>query len=137
MNWEAISAVGEIVGALAVFMSLAYLAIQIRAQSKESRAAAMHEIYEGFRNNIADFSDRDIAEIFIKANDDIESLSEVEKFRLVTSGQRILRLWEEAFGMRRRGRLEDDIWNSMNKQYASIMGAPAIHYVWGGQKTVL
>ena len=30
MNWDAIGAVGEIVGASAVVLSLAYLAVQIR-----------------------------------------------------------------------------------------------------------
>ena len=33
MNWEAISAIGEIVGALAVVISLVYLAAQIRNQN--------------------------------------------------------------------------------------------------------
>ena len=34
MNWEAISAVGEIFGAAAVVATLVYLASQIRAQSR-------------------------------------------------------------------------------------------------------
>lgn len=33
MNWDAIGAVGEIVGALAVVISLVYLASQIRIQN--------------------------------------------------------------------------------------------------------
>ncbi len=46
MNWEAIGAIGEIIGALAVFATLVYLAIQIKQNSnmmkaniKEQRAA--------------------------------------------------------------------------------------------------
>ena len=37
MNWEAIGALGEIVGALAVVLTLAYLAIQVR-RAKEAAA---------------------------------------------------------------------------------------------------
>ena len=37
MNWEAIGALGEIVGALAVVLTLAYLAIQVR-HAKEAAA---------------------------------------------------------------------------------------------------
>lgn len=44
VNWEAIGAVGEILGALAVFASLMYLAAQIRGQSKQARASAFQEI---------------------------------------------------------------------------------------------
>ncbi len=48
MNWDAIGAVGEIVGALAVVVSLVYLAIQVRRQNRESSMLAMHEISQAF-----------------------------------------------------------------------------------------
>ena len=48
LNWDAIGAVGEIVGALAVVVSLIYLATQIRTQNIEARLAAVHEISVGF-----------------------------------------------------------------------------------------
>ena len=47
MNWEAIGAIGEIVGAAAVVFSLGYLAVQIRNQNSESRASPMHDISVG------------------------------------------------------------------------------------------
>ena len=34
MDWNAIGAIGEIIGALAVFLTLVYLAIQIRQNTK-------------------------------------------------------------------------------------------------------
>ena len=37
MNWEAIGAVGEILGAIAVLLSLAYLAVQIRQNTASVR----------------------------------------------------------------------------------------------------
>jgi hypothetical protein len=39
MNWDAIGATGEIVGALVVFLTLIYLAIQIRQNTHATRAA--------------------------------------------------------------------------------------------------
>jgi len=44
MNWDAIGAVSEIVGAAAVVISLMYLAVQIRNQNAESKAGAMRDI---------------------------------------------------------------------------------------------
>ena len=41
MNWGAIGAVGEIIGALAVFLTLVYLAIQIRQNTKSVQASAV------------------------------------------------------------------------------------------------
>ena len=42
MNWEIISAVGQMLGAIGVIISIVYLAGQIRNQNKESRRAAMN-----------------------------------------------------------------------------------------------
>ena len=42
MNWDAIGAIGEIVGALAVLATLIYLAIQIR-QSSDTQRAQTHQ----------------------------------------------------------------------------------------------
>ena len=39
MNWDAISAVGEILGAAAVVLSLVYLATQIRQGTSATRTA--------------------------------------------------------------------------------------------------
>ena len=40
MNWEAIGAVGEILGAIGVIVTLGYLAVQIRQNTASNRQAA-------------------------------------------------------------------------------------------------
>src|SRR6266850_4595759 len=42
MNWEMISAVGQMLGAMGVIISIIYLAAQIRNQNKESQRSAMN-----------------------------------------------------------------------------------------------
>jgi hypothetical protein len=37
MNWEMLSAIGQVVAAIGVIISLIYLAVQIREQNKERR----------------------------------------------------------------------------------------------------
>ena len=44
MNWEAIGAIGEILGAAGVIATLAYLAVQIRQNTKMARAATRQEL---------------------------------------------------------------------------------------------
>ena len=39
MNWEAISAIGQIIGAVAVLLSLGYLAFQIRQNTESTRSS--------------------------------------------------------------------------------------------------
>ena len=49
MDWEAIGAVGEILGALGVIASLLYLALQISQSNKVTRATTYHEITKDVR----------------------------------------------------------------------------------------
>lgn len=49
MNWDAIGAIGELVGAVAVVATLGYLAIQIRLQNKEARLAANQDLQRAIR----------------------------------------------------------------------------------------
>jgi len=134
MNWGAIGAISDIVAAFAVVVSLVYLSLQIRAQSRETHALAMHEIAAAFRENIGKFSEEGLADIVIKGIKDIGSLDEKERFILVSSMNQLLRVWEEAYIMNKSGRLDDDLWRSITKQYASFMGSPPVFYVWNIRK---
>jgi len=134
MNWEAVSAVGEIVGAIAVVGSLIFLGLQIRSQNRESRFAAMHEISEAFRDSISQTLDPGIAEILTKAGQGYDSLTDSEKMVVTGFVQRILRVWEEAYHQHQLGRLSDSIWDVMVTQYAAFMSAEGIARVWSGRK---
>jgi len=50
MNWDAVGAVGELIGAVAVVGTLAYLALQIRQQNVGNNASAHNNLLEGFTN---------------------------------------------------------------------------------------
>lgn len=43
INWEAIGAIGEVVGAVGVITTLIYLALQIRQNTSSLKAAAKHD----------------------------------------------------------------------------------------------
>jgi hypothetical protein len=130
MNWDAIGAVGEIIGALAVVASLVYLAIQIRSQNRETRMLAVHETSTAFRESIGVFSDPAKAEIYIRGNADFESLTDTEKFVLIAGMQGILRVWEEAYHQHQAGRLPNQIWDVMSKQYAAVISGQSLANVW-------
>jgi hypothetical protein len=89
MNWEAIGAFGEIIGALAVVATLFYLAVQVRETRKDAKLSAVQAQRSAVQANrelrIQMFlSERDspyIPAIRIKA-DAGEDLSEEENLRL-------------------------------------------------------
>ena len=62
MNWDVIGVVAEVLGASGVVVSLIYLTGQVRAQNRESRLAAMHEIAIGLREAYSPFASIETAE---------------------------------------------------------------------------
>ena len=45
MNWDALGSIGEIVGAIAVVSTLAYLSVQIRQGTKAARIQTAHDTF--------------------------------------------------------------------------------------------
>lgn len=79
MNWAAIGAIGELVGAAAVLVTLIYFAIQIRGLSADSYAALLARLDEGERDlRRANIEHTDL---ILKANNRDE-LNDAERFKL-------------------------------------------------------
>jgi len=89
MNWEAITGISEMVGAIGVIVTVAYLAFQIRQNTKQLKqnertaiAAALSESAAFWRENrSAIYSNPEIADIFLKGIADPDSLDESELYR--------------------------------------------------------
>ncbi len=68
MNWDAIGAVGEIIGAAAVVISVIYLAIQIKRQTDQARLAATRELAVAWNEILRlPIEDEKFADLFLKA----------------------------------------------------------------------
>lgn len=130
MNWDAIGAVGEIIGAFAVVLSLVYLALQIRTQNRETRIAAMHNISVGYRDTLATMADRDMAEIIDKAIEDYDALTRVESLRIIAWASRIFRVWEEAYLLFEADQLDHRIWDTIVRQFNGYMAVRPFNEVW-------
>ncbi len=88
MNWEAIGAIAETLGALAVIATLFYLAVQIRQNNRNVeenirrlRLDAGVSTIESFSRYRAYLCQADLAAIHLKGMADYTALSDVERVR--------------------------------------------------------
>ena len=73
---------GELIGAIGVVITLAYLVVQIRHNTRATRAASHHAITDSLNvGNIAQAQDAELARIFMSGCEDRSSLSDVERQR--------------------------------------------------------
>ena len=95
MNWDAIAAVGEVLGAVAVVVSVCYLAIQVRKQTQESKLTATRELAERYQTNFDILvQDKELSALWGKAVQNYQDLPDDERLRAALWMQRITRVWE-------------------------------------------
>lgn len=106
MNWDAIGAIGEIVGAIAVVATLVYLARQIQQNTRVSRAEMTKDLMLASRSAILDLASNDkLAEI----NFEIRDFENKDVARRYTFYQSFFRLYELQFNLSNQGLLDDSI----------------------------
>jgi hypothetical protein len=95
MNWNAIGAVGEIVGALAVVFTLIYLARQISQNTGVSSAEqnrAVMESYADFNNVI--LANAEVAELLVKLEEpEVNDLTPRERVQIRHLVYRLMNAW--------------------------------------------
>ena len=83
MNWDAVGAVGEVVGAIGVIVSLLYLATQIRQSNTLERANAYRDFLEDSSSVFADlYRDPELHRLWRAGVYAKEALSEEDQERL-------------------------------------------------------
>jgi hypothetical protein len=106
MNWDAIGAISDAVGAAAVIITLAYLAIQIR-QNTQMNASALRARQMLHGTDSAQFS-----ELLAKSTMTNEPLSPGEKLQMLRLFQAVFVGYQGAYFQHKQGAIGQDDWNT-------------------------
>lgn len=127
MNWEAVAAIAELLGAAGVIASLLYVAVQVRQNTRQTRLAAqqatVRELGVALR---AQAQDREWAELLSRGIEKLESLDKVERVRFLSHVGSILRLYESAYLHFKDGTLDSRFWYGFERAIADVIGYPGI-----------
>jgi len=132
VNWEAIGAAGEILGAIGVIASLVYLAGQVRSSGNRARQAAIQSIVNQMNNVWTQMSsERSFADIWVRGSKGLSNLNdETERVQFSALMLSIFRPYEELFHYRTSGLMEDWAWQSISSQCHALMGCPGFEQYW-------
>ncbi len=98
MNWEAIGAVGEVLGAVGVIVTLAYLAVQIRANTRTMSAESRRAVRQSSREvNLRIAASSELARIFDEGLADSSKLDPTESTRFTFIFAEMISTCEELF----------------------------------------
>ena len=94
MNWDALAAIAEVLGAAGVLASLIYLAVQIRQNTVWLRQQAFQLSTNEVRQWASQFSgSHGNSELFLKGQHDFGSLDPTERFRFTMMIFEICTVW--------------------------------------------
>ena len=137
MNWTAIGAVGEIIGAVAVVLSLIYLAAQIRQntqQVEEQCRTQRQNSLLGARSSFTEWrsmviQDAMIASIWKRGSEDLDLLSEEERvqldFLLVDFFWAHATIWIQM----KEDLVDEPLWD-MSRSNVAIYAGPGVRAWW-------
>ncbi len=108
MNWEAIGAIGEIIGAAGVIVTLVYLAVQIRQNTAATNRANVKDVFQSNSAALTSLLEESVSEIFVKGLKSLESLNEVERYRFDNAFYQWINSCEQAFIDNREGTFSAD-----------------------------
>ena len=125
MNWNAIGAIGEVLGAVAVFITLAYLAIQIRQNTRSVSTSVYESAMSGFNEVMRDISTNgELASIVRRGGLDPTSLSEEELFRFTFAVRCYANHVYKLFRLRQRGALPELEWRNVAVEAVQVFSMP-------------
>ena len=131
MNWEAIGAVGEIVGGIGVIISLLYLATQIRGDARAKQAASIHEqsqAYHGFLRTLA--TNTDVSDLYFRGIHDFSCLKGSELPRFSALLGYLFRIFEDNYLQWTEGHLDRRVWNGFEATMDDIISLPGVQAWW-------
>jgi hypothetical protein len=131
MNLNDLANLGQIIGAVAVVVSLIYVALQIRQNTNAVRSAAaqvVHEHFASWYHLLA--SDESLSQVAIDGLKDYGSLSGKDKARFVAAFMAFLSYSQNAFLKWREKMLEPQLWMGWELLIMNLVSSPGGKEFW-------
>lgn len=135
MTLEQLGIIAEIVGAIAIIVTLIYLAIQVKDSARASRAAAvtdattaMQAFYQELGSNPA------TARLFLDGLTTPDTLSREDQFQYLMMMHSCFLGFQRSFFLVREGTLDVALRDSIGTAMHAVNHMPGMHFYWRQRK---
>jgi hypothetical protein len=145
MNWDAIGAIAELLGAVGVIASLVYLATQIRhgqEQMDRNTRALRAGTYQQFQQSLKEMilsqlADPELGAIVNRGLADFEKLTDDEMHRFGLWHYVVMRDLDNAHYQYRLGMFDEDRWQMSLGELRLLLESPGAVQQWKARRSVL
>ena len=131
MNWNAITGSAEVFGALAVLITLFYLARQIGRNTAEIRSANYHSVTDSFNElNLTVAQNPGLDRVFRLGNEAYETLSSDEKTQYGFFMHSVFRIMDVIHFQSQNGTNEMTLWEFEKNTIDELLAGPGARKWW-------
>jgi hypothetical protein len=131
MNWDAIGAIAELLGAIGVIASLVYLAGQIRDTRRALRASTYGDVYERVHEAVnSALHVPGLITVVRTGMEDYDRLNDEDAYQFHFWLTGVLHSFDNAFYQYRMGMLDDGRWEMHRNDCATVLMSPGVSEWW-------
>lgn len=122
--------VAEVVGAVAVVISLIYVGISVNQHTDAVQVANHQALVAMDQETTGWFKDPDFVATYLTASEDFERLSAVQRSQVSSYMAEKFNAWEYAYLTRENGMMADNIWQGWDGHYRTLLKQPGGRRFW-------
>ena len=134
INWDALGAIGEILGSVGVLISLIYLGSQMRHSAAETRDASIHSVMQLAIQFRTESYKGELADIRLKVALN-EPLSQLESMKFEGYLSALFELNELVFVQFQKEKLDPEYFEAWERRTHAAMAVPRVNQFWSKTKT--
>jgi hypothetical protein len=135
MNWQMLTAIGQLAAVFIGVPSIIYFAIQLREQNRERRQAAVNalavqwgELTKALHEN-AEFT-----ALYLRGVQSFHDLDAVSKLRFSAFQNRFFKNFEGMYYSRREGILSLELWDEIDRTMSDVLAYDGVRQWWETRK---
>ena len=135
LNLQDYASAAEIIGAVAVVISLVYVGLSIRQNTEAIQVSNHHALVAMDMEKNTWLRESEFAAIYVTAREEPEKLSKVQMQQYSTFVADTLNAWEFAYITHSNGAMDETIWNGWDGFYRSELSSGSFRRFWldGGE----
>src|SRR5215831_6710976 len=135
MNWEMLAAIGQLAAVIVGIPSIIYLALQIRAQTKERHQSVVNALTMQWGDLTKSFHDNaEFCAVYLRGVQCFADLDAVSKLRFSSFLNRFFKNFQAMFFSHRDGVLNASLWSEVERTMSDFIAYPGLQQWWQTRK---
>jgi hypothetical protein len=131
MNWDAIAAISQLIGSIAVVFSVLYLGIQVHRSTRVANVAAQDAAAAALRDVTKPFmEDAALGEAWRIGLENLDALSPADQARFFHATYQFLKAFETIHFHYVYGVMDQQLWEGWRELLRHYTAAPGMAYYW-------